>query len=479
MRTFLAIIVLMVLVACSSEQATPAATTTPATTSLNIQITEEAAQVDELIETEEALVAETEESDVTAEAVATDETVVTEEAAAAVPVSASTPAELCAGAVPAEEPASREYTEPQQVLDPTLDYRAIFCTDAGPVYIDLFEDYAPVTVNSFVFLAQNGYYNNTIFHRVIQDFMAQAGDPTGTGRGGPGYQFKDEFIGFLNFDRPGMLAMANANNPEQGIVGTNGSQFFITTAETPHLDYRHTVFGEVLEGQENVLNVQIRDPQQADSPSTQLQTVLIVTDPAAVETTFTEAPPADAAEVIAAFAEFNAVVPPELEMVNSTEALTVETAAASVPEDLQADYTAFLESHDYQFGYSSLIDNTGCNLDTYAFMTLGYRLDAFATGEDAAAALAEGFLDSVAAAEGYEKTDISLLGGTLYSKSAQACNMNAINGRIYAQRGRFIVTIETTIPADRPYGLEQVLDQFAGRLYEFTLADILRREIRS
>src|SRR5688572_14124487 len=120
------------------------------------------------------------------------------------------------------------------------------CTDAGAIYIDLLEDFAPATVNNFVFLAQNNYYDNTIFHRVLEDFMAQGGDPTGTGSGGPGYQFRDEFAPFLTFDRPYLLAMANAG------AGTNGSQFFITTAETPHLDFRHTIFGDVLEGQENV-----------------------------------------------------------------------------------------------------------------------------------------------------------------------------------------------------------------------------------
>ncbi len=134
-------------------------------------------------------------------------------------------ADLCAAASK-DEPATRSFDGPEQVLESGVDYRAIFCTQAGPVYVDLFEDYAPQTVNNFVFLAQNGYYNNTTFHRVIEDFMAQGGDPTGTGSGGPGYQFGDETPGFLVFDRPGLLAMANAG------PGTNGSQFFLTTAVT-------------------------------------------------------------------------------------------------------------------------------------------------------------------------------------------------------------------------------------------------------
>jgi len=131
---------------------------------------------------------------------------------------------------------------------------AILHTNAGPIRIELFDNHAPKTVRNFVELAEgareytdprtgqagNGpYYDGTIFHRVISGFMIQGGDPTGTGRGGPGYQFADEFHGELQFDRPYLLAMANAG------PGTNGSQFFITVGPTPHLNRRHTIFGEV------------------------------------------------------------------------------------------------------------------------------------------------------------------------------------------------------------------------------------------
>src|SRR5690606_7480411 len=131
---------------------------------------------------------------------------------------------------------------------------------------------------SFVFLSQNGYYNNTTFHRVIQDFMAQGGDPTAQGAGGPGYRFPDEFVGFLNFDRPGLLAMANTGQPV-----TNGSQFFITTSLPDYLNFRHTIFGEVLEGQDVVENIALRDPETATEPGTSLDTVVIVTDPQLVD----------------------------------------------------------------------------------------------------------------------------------------------------------------------------------------------------
>ena len=130
-------------------------------------------------------------------------------------------------------------------------------TTAGDIVVTLFPDQAPVTVRNFVSLAEGGkewrnpatgqksnepLYNGTIFHRVIEGFMIQGGDPMGNGRGGPGYQFKDEFHPDLRFDRPYLLAMANAG------PGTNGSQFFITVGPTPHLNRRHTIFGEVADG---------------------------------------------------------------------------------------------------------------------------------------------------------------------------------------------------------------------------------------
>jgi cyclophilin family peptidyl-prolyl cis-trans isomerase len=174
-------------------------------------------------------------------------------AAAPAYAQAQSPQALCNSAS-AQTPDVREYDAPEQVLVPGADYLAIFCTAAGAVTVDLYENATPETVNNFVFLAQNGFYNNTTFHRVIPDFMAQGGDPSATGSGGPGYEFNDEFVGALFFDRAGLLAMANAG------PNTNGSQFFITTAATDWLDYRHTIFGEVIAGYDNVTAIEIRDP---------------------------------------------------------------------------------------------------------------------------------------------------------------------------------------------------------------------------
>lgn len=122
--------------------------------------------------------------------------------------------------------------------------------------MELFDDQAPKTVNNFVFLARNGFYDGTTFHRVLDGFMAQGGDPTGTGMGGPGYQFEDEISPDLTFDRPGLLAMANSG------PNTNGSQFFITFVPTPHLNGLHTIFGEVIEGMDVVEGITRRDPDQ-------------------------------------------------------------------------------------------------------------------------------------------------------------------------------------------------------------------------
>ena len=123
---------------------------------------------------------------------------------------------------------------------------AKFKTNKGDFDVELFAEKAPRTVSNFYELAKAGFYNGVIFHRIIKGFMIQGGDPTGTGTGGPGYRFKDEFNPELKHSKAGMLSMANAG------PNTNGSQFFITLGPTPHLDMRHAVFGEVVRDYENV-----------------------------------------------------------------------------------------------------------------------------------------------------------------------------------------------------------------------------------
>lgn len=151
---------------------------------------------------------------------------------------------------------SKQYSvAPAMAIDPSKPYTANIETSRGTIVCQLFASDAPNTVNNFVFLARDGFYDGTTFHRVISNFMIQGGDPTGSGRGGPGYKFADE-TGPGNIPhrhRTGSLSMANAG------PNTNGSQFFITHAPQPHLDGKHTVFGQVLSGQEVVNAIQQGD----------------------------------------------------------------------------------------------------------------------------------------------------------------------------------------------------------------------------
>lgn len=164
---------------------------------------------------------------------------------------------LAACSTGAKEPQQWE-SPPAMMIDEGRFYLATLKTDKGEILIELFAEKTPTTVNNFVFLAEQGYYDQTTFHRVIEGFMAQGGDPTGTGAGGPGYIFKDEFHPDLRFTEAGLLAMANSG------PNTNGSQFFITYGPTLHLNGRHTIFGKVLSGMDVARSLTPRDPQ--DNP---------------------------------------------------------------------------------------------------------------------------------------------------------------------------------------------------------------------
>ncbi len=160
-------------------------------------------------------------------------------------------------------------TPPAMKIDPKKKYSATISTDQGDMVLELFADKTPVTVNNFVFLAREGFYDGTIFHRVIADFMAQGGDPTGSGRGGPGYRFQDEFHPSLKHDKPGILSMANAG------PGTNGSQFFITHVPTPWLDRKHSVFGQITSGMEVLMSIPPRDPMRPETPGVKIKSITI------------------------------------------------------------------------------------------------------------------------------------------------------------------------------------------------------------
>jgi cyclophilin family peptidyl-prolyl cis-trans isomerase len=173
------------------------------------------------------------------------------------PVSTPTPSATTPATIPQSIPEVKKMqwdSPPEMMIDISKKYTAIIETEKGNLVIELFAKDVPVTVNNFVFLAREGYYDGTTFHRVLPDFMAQGGDPTGTGSGGPGYRFEDEFTSHTHV--AGTISMANSG------ANTNGSQFFITYEPTPWLDGKHSVFGQLLEGMDVLKSLTPRDPSQ-------------------------------------------------------------------------------------------------------------------------------------------------------------------------------------------------------------------------
>lgn len=383
-----------------------------------------------------------------------------------------TPQEICEAATPGEL-TEMQFDAPEQVLEEGVDYRAVFCTEAGAVYIDLFEELTPETVNNFVFLAQQGYYDSTTFHRVIESFMAQAGDPTATGAGGPGYQFEDEPVGFLVFDRPGLLAMANAG------PGTNGSQFFITTVPTPHLNYRHTIFGDVLEGQENVLNISLRDPQASTEPGDSLNTVVIITDPSTVDSSYELPEPATQEEVVTAFEDFLSQLPPQIQLDTEVSGLfTTEETVNSVPADFQEGFAEFADTYGHQYRYSARLLNAECDPAQF-FTFLRYTIDAFADADSASSALADDFPMTLATANGFEAMQGS---DNIYMQPAPTCSgEEGVYGMALYTRGRYLVTVEAIVPAEimQQVEIDFLLQQGIASPFESVLGTVYLPELRS
>lgn len=207
-------------------------------------------------------------------------------AAPATPATATAPAPAPTPA-PSSKPKKWD-SPPAMTIDTTKTYTAfIELEKGGEIEVELYADKVPNTVNSFVFLAREGYYDGVTFHRVLESFMAQTGDPTGTGTGGPGYRFDNEFHPDLRHSGPGILSMANSGL--RNGKGTNGSQFFITFRETAFLDGLlpngsakncsanscHSVFGKVVNGMDVVSNLALRDPSTAKSPGEVMKTIRI------------------------------------------------------------------------------------------------------------------------------------------------------------------------------------------------------------
>ncbi len=357
-----------------------------------------------------------------------------------------TPETLCAAAVAAlAEPATREFERAEQVLEPGVDYWAVICTEAGPIYLDLFEEAAPQTVNNFVFLAQQGFYNNTTFHRVLPGFMAQGGDPTGTGSGGPGYTFGDETDNGLVFDTYGLLAMANAG-PD-----TNGSQFFITTVPTPWLDGNHTIFGKVYQGIEQVELLTPRDPEQMpDYEGAALQTVVIVDDPDSVQAT-PDGPP-----TIEHFQDVLTLTMPltlnELFVLDKELSHDYDTAAEAAYWEMQgtglgAALESYLAGHGFEGAATVYFALEECPQSTteLPIWEIGLRVLAFGDEETAKAVVFDddraALLEEAGAFDAH--SDPSDIAGRVFSRAlADDCAEQSTAYRLEFPYGRYIVVAE-------------------------------------
>jgi len=405
-----------------------------------------------------------------------------------------TPGELCAAAVPAEDPDTREYEAADDVLVDGVDYYAIFCTDVGPIYIDLYEDETPVTVNNFVFLADNGFYNNSIFHRVIAGFMAQAGDPVGNpvGTGGPGYQFEDEIIDGLSFDRGGLLAMANAG------PGTNGSQFFITYDATPWLDGAHTIFGEVIVGQNIADSVLLRDPALPEpNPATALETILIITDPSTVEAVEFVPPPASREEVETTVAELATAAGGAIDNALGLGASTIIGADSTTSgvfdvadwADTLADaeaFTSYAEATGVEYHVQANLINTACDYTQLPVQGFSYGFDVFADADAASAALDSDELVATLEAEGFSPADVEAPDGvSFYLSETSACDTEGLLvARAISQIGRFVVASDFTFVsgAFEPDAVDEevyslITTEFNGALFGSLLRDVLIPEL--
>ncbi len=382
------------------------------------------------------------------------------------------PQTFCGRAHPGEL-THMQFEAAEQVLQADTDYHAIFCTSAGAIYLDLYERLTPTAVNNFVFLARQGYYDGTTFHRVIPDFMAQGGDPTGSGRGGPGYRFGDEPVGFLTFDRPGLLAMANAG------PGTNGSQFFITTAPTPHLNYKHTIFGDVLAGQDIVENIRERDPQTAAEPGETLHTVIIIDDPSQIGAGVMPDPePASPDQVAARFEAFISSLPPSLPTdAERSGHFSTEDLVATVSDDLREAFAAFAADHGHAYRQRAQFINSACD-ETIFFAHLGYWVDVYADAASSSAAAHDGFMLRWLESYGYE-AEAGANG--VYTAAATYCDGEKGRSLLSLKPiGRFLVTLDVLVA-------EAILDQVSAAALldnlalqiEPGFADIYRPEIRA
>jgi cyclophilin family peptidyl-prolyl cis-trans isomerase len=396
---------------------------------------------------------------------------------------ARTPAEICADATAnSAEPETREFEQAEDVLQDGVDYWAVMCTDAGPIYLDLYEDEAPITVNNFVFLAQQGYFNNTTFHRVLPGFMAQGGDPTGTGSGGPGYEFEDETDNGLVFDEVGLLAMANAG-PD-----TNGSQFFITYALTSWLDGQHTIFGKVYQGLDAAELLMPRDPQQNPSFSgSALDAVVIIEDPSTVSATPDGPPTLDHFQALlerSVAGQINQAFSISEEF---SHVYTLDEEAESYESDGGAELVDFLRGYLAEHGFlgtaAILMPITECppNPADLPIWALGFQVSDYGAMDAAAAVVTDDTRSdtfvSTGAFEAYQ--DATESDGRVYSRAVpegEWCGPDGTYYRLEMPMGRYLLTVDMIVDAtiindeSEPTG-----EQYLG----FVMQDLLVNSIGS
>ncbi|MEL7674852.1 MAG: peptidylprolyl isomerase [Chloroflexota bacterium] len=381
------------------------------------------------------------------------------------------------------EPETRDFEQAGQVLEEGVDYWAVLCTAQGPIVVDLLEDEAPVAVNNFVFLARQGYYNNTTFHRVLPGFMAQGGDPTATGSGGPGYEFPDE-IGDLIFDKPGILAMANAG-PD-----TNGSQFFITYAPTPWLNRLHTIFGQVYSGQGAAELLTPRDPEQLpDFEGDALRTVVIVEGAEGIAAEPDAAPTFEHWLTLLERLIGDQIGAPFAVVSELSGTRTLDERAAgwgSVGGDALEQYmTGYLAENDYLGGAALALAVEECPAapEDLPFWSLRFEVDDFGNEESAKAVVADDArseqLVESGAFESYAEG--ALIGGRVYRRPVadNACGADAALYRLELPVGRYVLAVEAlvdqTVVNDEAQGTPEQFVAYLMDLLAGSLAGPLQR----
>ncbi|MBN1680318.1 MAG: peptidylprolyl isomerase [Anaerolineae bacterium] len=364
-----------------------------------------------------------------------------------------TPAEICADATQdLPEPDTRSFDQAEDVLQDGVDYGVVLCTAQGAAYFDLFEADAPVTVNNFVFLAQQYYFNNTTFHRVIPGFMAQAGDPTGTGSGGPGYQFEDETDNGLTFDSGGLLAMANAGE------NTNGSQFFVTYSATSWLDGNHTIFGEIVQGIDVMESITPRDPEQTpDVAGDALQTVVIIDDPASVSVTADGAPSLDHFQLllnnnIVSQISGLFVLVDEFSHTYDADA-EAESWRGDGGDDLVAYMQGYLADHGFEGTAAVLLKVSECPEvpEENPIWLVGFQVSDYSTaGEGDVVAADDARSDMLVSSGAYEAyQDVADFGGRVYSQPAEdVCGPSGVYYRYELSQGRYVLTVDAVLDND-------------------------------